>query len=228
MKARLEDKNRAIELRRQGLSYKEIQSVIPVSKGLLSGWFEYLELTPEEEQRLKLKIKERKDRGRISSLISNRARRIERERIVIKEAEGLFSKYKKDIFFITGVLLYWAEGAKKTTDFQFINSDPDMVFLMYKWILKYIPTSKEKIKPRLFIHDVPGYETALDFWSKNLGIEPYLFQKTIYKPTRHTVKKNPHYKGCVRLTVVGVRYVRLMKAWQKLFIEYYGKGFVKG
>jgi len=38
MKARLEDKKLAIELRKNGLSYKEIQQKVLVSKSLLSGW----------------------------------------------------------------------------------------------------------------------------------------------------------------------------------------------
>lgn len=222
MRARLEDKRKAIELRKKGQSYREIQKIIPVSKGLLSRWLAYLDLSPSEEALLKSRIREIQDRGRIRSLISNRSRRIERERIVIDEAKKIFEKEKSNPLFLTGVLLYWAEGAKSIGDFQFINSDPEMILIMYHWIEKFL-VPKEKIKVRIFIHDIPGYETVHKFWSKKLDLEPYLFQKTIYKPTTHRIKKDPHYKGCVRLTVGGVRYLRLMKAWQRCFIEYYGK-----
>jgi hypothetical protein len=225
MRARLEDRNKAIELRKCGMSYKQIQAVVPVSKGLLSGWFENLQLTHEEESNLKLKIKERIDRGRIGSLISNRSRRIERERIVIKEAEVVFKKYKADPVFLMGVVLYWAEGAKKSDHFQFINSDPDMVVMMNKWIIKFLKVPKDSIRPRLFIHKVPGYEGAEEFWAKSLGIDLDLFQKTIYKPTKHKVKKNPFYQGCLRLDIFGIRYLRLMNAWQKLLIQYYDGAF---
>ena len=136
MKARLEDKKLAIELRKNGLSYKEIQERIPISKSLLSSWFKYLDLTLEEENLLKSRIVERRDKGRIKSTISNRNRRIGREVVAFEEARILFNNYKDQSVFLTGTALYWAEGSKRTGEFQFVNSDPDMIVFMSKWIQK--------------------------------------------------------------------------------------------
>jgi NCAIR mutase (PurE)-related protein len=56
-KLRLEDKRKAIELRLQGKSYKEIMNVIPnLSKSTLFGWVKNLKLTPEQEEKLRARI----------------------------------------------------------------------------------------------------------------------------------------------------------------------------
>jgi hypothetical protein len=221
MKARLEDKKRAIELRKKGLSYKEIQQQVNVSKSLLSGWFKYLDISEHELAFLKSRIKERQDKGRISSSISNRNRRISREVIVFEDAKRLFQEYRYDRLFLIGVSLYWAEGSKRTGEFQFINSDPQMVSFMYAWINKFMNIDKNLIKRRLFIHRIPGYENINLFWAQVLNIKPDSFEKTIYKPTQHSIKKNPNYKGCLRLSISGIYHLRLIKAWQKLLIQYY-------
>jgi hypothetical protein len=221
MKARLEDKKMAIELRKKGLSYKEIQEIVPVSKSLLSGWFEYLELTTEEESFLKSRIKDRRDKGRISSTISNRNRRIQREVVAFEDAKKLFDLYRGNNMFLLGVSLYWAEGSKRTGEFQFINSDPEMILFMYMWIQKFMNTDAGIIKKRLFTHKIPGFDNLELFWSHILSIKPDSFEKTIYKPTEHSIKKNPNYKGCLRLSIPGIYNLRLIKAWQKLLIQYY-------
>lgn len=223
MKARLEDKKKAIELRKKGLSYKEIQQHVKVSRGLLSGWFKFLSLTTEEEGFLSKRMSERQDKGRIASMLSNRNRRINREITAFEDAKNLFDKYKDNWLFLVGIALYWAEGSKRTGSFQFINSDPDMVYCMFKWIPKFMGIERDKIKCRLYIHKIPGYENCQLFWEKTLGIDSRSFQKTTYKPTSHTVKKNSDYKGCLRLGLGGIYELRLMKAWQKLLIQYYNK-----
>ncbi len=165
---------------------------------------------------------ELKDEGRIRSMFSNRARRIEREKIAEADAESVFDKHIDDPVFLIGVALYWAEGGRRSGCFQFVNSDPDMIAFMYKWVQRFVNASPEEIQCRLYIHSVPGYEGCELAWSKKLSIEPSSLQKTIYKKTRHVIKKNPDYQGCLRLNINSVYILRLMKAWQKLLIKYYG------
>lgn len=227
MKARLEDKNKAIDLRRLGKSYREIQKEVGVSRGLLSGWLKDLRLTPEEAVRLEKRIEERKGRGRMASRVSNQARKIERERQTFKEAEKSFATLRKDPRFLMGVTLCWAEGVTAGSGFRFMNTDPDMVFVMKRWMERYLGVAKEELGVRLFIHKIPGYETVPDFWVKNLGIRPEQLKVTHYKAQNKAVRKGPGYKGCVQIHVGGVRRARLVKAWQTLCIQYYGNAIAR-
>ncbi len=64
------------------------------------------------------------------------------------------------------------------------------------------PNSKERVKFRIFIHKNYAHENCEKFWSKISGIPVSNFEKTIYKPTPHKLKKNLEYKGCVQIRVL--------------------------
>lgn len=226
MKARLEDKNKAIELRRQGLSYKEIQAIVPVSKGLLSGWFEHLVLTPEEEKRLKIKIEERKKRGVMNSKILNQTRMLERERNVLKEAQVSFKKWKQDPLFIIGSTLFWSGGVKSSKNFDISSKDTDFIFFMYTWIQKYLQVSKEIIRINLFLYENQNSSGIKSFWTKNLGIKEDSIKVILQKGKIEAGANDQYNKGCIRLYITRVRYGSLMKAWQKLLVDYYGKALL--
>src|SRR6185436_13313362 len=164
--------------------------------GLLSGWFKYLRLSPQETEKLRSLNNQRQFQGRIQASFSNRKRRMDREIVAVADAQDQFKIHVKDPLFIIGVSLYWAEGSKRTSEFNFINSDPEMVSFMYRWIQRFLGIESNMIKCRLFTHRVPGFEHGELFWANKLGREPLSFQKTIFKPTGHQIKKNPNYHGC--------------------------------
>jgi len=221
MITRLIERNKAIELRKQGLTYSEITQIVPVSKGLLSYWFRNLELSQPEKEAVVSRLVDRKGKGILKSVATNRGLRLSREIVSFENAKKLFREMCTDSQFLVGIALYWAEGAKKHNNFQFVNSDPDMIVFMHKWIGKYLKVERSKIKCRIFLHKVPGYESLNLFWATKLGLPPESFQRTIYKPTKYIIKRNPDYKGCLRLCITNVYIFRLMRAWQKLLIQYY-------
>jgi len=202
MKARLEDKYRAIELRKGGFTYKDIMKEIGVSKSLLSGWFKFLKLSEEEEEQLNMRAKANRDNGNTRAAVSNRKKRISREKLAFEEAGRIFESSKNDPMFILGIGLYWAEGSKRTDSFQFMNSDPKMIKFMILWLKKYLRVSKNRIFLRIFTHEDFKLEKYEHFWENETGIALGQFKKTCYKPNRHGIyKKNPEYKGCARIEV---------------------------
>ncbi len=221
MRTKLEEKQLAISLRKQGLSYNEIKEIVPVSKSTLSSWFKFTNFTDKEIADLREKIKLKQDNGRWKAALSNHDRRVEREKSSFEEAENDFEIFKNDLLFVIGVALYWAEGSKSGNEFHFVNSDSEMIRFMIFWIEKYLGISRDFIKFRLYIHKVYDHENCEGFWENVVGISKEKFQKTIYKPTQHNVKKNPNYKGCLRLTVSKVHNLRKVMAWQKLLIKYH-------
>jgi hypothetical protein len=217
----IELKNTAIEMRKIGNSYEDIMRVIPVSKSTLSKWMSGTDFTLEEKAYLDSKILKGREISRTKAALTIRQKRIDRENRVISEALREFEQYKKDPLFFTGICLYWAEGAKKHTYFQFVNSDSDMVSLMIKWIEKFLQIDRSSAKYRLFIHQLYANENCEEYWSSIVKVPVSKFYKTIYKPTLHKVKKNPSYKGCFRIDIARIDILRKVKAWQKLLIRYY-------
>lgn len=205
MKSRVQDKIRAITLRMEGYSYKEITEQIPVSKGLLSGWLKYIKLNQEQEKKLLENITSRSNEGRARAVESNRSKRKNRESDALTEARVLYEKHKQNPIFIAGVSLYWAEGSKRTSAFQFMNSDPEMIVFMIFWMQKYLSIKKEDIFLRINTHADFINEKYEDFWSSTTGLPMEQFKKTIYKPNlvHGKYKKNPTYKGCARIEARG-------------------------
>jgi transposase len=204
MRSRVQEKIQAIALRMQGYSYSQIQEQIPVSKGLLSGWLKYIKLTDQQEKDLLIKIQQRSRNGVAKAVASNIKKRKEREVDAYKEAEVIYSKHRTDPIFIAGVCLYWAEGSKRSSGLQFMNSDPELIVFMLFWLQKYLSIRKEDIRLRINTHADFSDEKYEEFWSEKTGIPLTQFMKTIYKPNRHgAYKKNPDYKGCVGLTARG-------------------------
>lgn len=220
MKARVQEKAEAIKLRRLGHSYKEIMERVPVAKSSLSHWLTHLELTDEQLKKIEERMQKGRNKARFQAILTNRKKRIEREKQVFLMANKEFNEYINDPFFIIGLTMYWAEGSKKHPGFQFVNSDPKIIEIMAKWITKYLKISKEYIGVRLYIHHVYAHENCELFWAGILKIPIVSFKKTIYKPTPHTTKKNPNYKGCIRLEVGKINNYRRVMAWQKLLSEY--------
>jgi len=219
---RLEDKIKTIELRKQGFSYKEIIEKIPkLSKSTISGWVKYIDLTPKQQNLLMKRAKSKMDKGRIKAGIIHRENRIKRTNRIIEEAKKEISILIKNPLFIIGLMLYWAEGSTKNSFFQFTNSDPEMLKLMKKWLITYCKIPKEKIKIRIYIHKIYAHENCEKFWSKQLNIPASEFEKTIYKPTPHKIKRNPEYKGCVQIRVFNIELLRRVIAWKNETIKYF-------
>ena len=204
MKSKFEEREKAQALRRQGMTFREIRKIIPVSKSSLSLWLRFLPLSEEEAKQLEDRAKRNVDSGSERAALSNRTKRIKREDLAEAEARVIYDKYKDDPFFVLGIGLYWAEGSKRTTAFSFVNSDPSMVLFMINWLYRYFSVQKNEISLRVQSHEDFKEENYELFWSEYVGIPLGQFKKTSYKINRHGIfKKNPIYKGCVRLEIGG-------------------------
>jgi hypothetical protein len=82
-----------------------------------------------------------------------------------------------------------------------------------RWLTKICKIPKEKIKIRVFIHKIYANENCEKYWSQITGIPISKFQKTIYKPTPHKIKRNLDYKGCIQIRMGGVELFRKVMGW---------------
>jgi len=218
MKARIEDRELARVLRRQGHSYSEIRSRISVAKGTLNGWLKDIELTPEQKQRLLAK----EAGSRLLGPWRNREKSLERMRETVELARAEFALKARDPLFLTGVALYWAEGAKTTRAFHFMNSDPGAIRVMIAWRTESADLPKEKIVVRVQVHRVYAQSGFDEFWKTVTGLPDPQFRTPTFKPTPHKIKKNAWYLGCCRLSVYSVVLFWKLKAWQDALLEYLG------
>lgn len=218
---RLADKHYAIRLRMQGLTCGDIRKQIPfLPKGTLSGWLKNLQLTREQLDMISKNAKTQMERGRLVSAEKIRNKKLVRLVQYSKEAKNEFSQYKSNPLFLVGLTLYWAEGAKTNERFQFANSEPALIKLMIQW-LELVGRPKNILKFRLYTHTPFKNEHFENFWSKTIQIPLNQFLKTVYKSTPHTLKKNPLYRGCMRIDCRGVDLFYKIVEWKKCLAEMY-------
>lgn len=214
---KLAEKLRAQELRRKGLSYKEIRKEIRVSKSTLSHWCRDIVLTPKQLERLY----KRKEFGQLKGSViaaknKQRARFKEVEKLRkagVKEV-GKLSKRDK---FIAGIALYVADGDKyDDCSFGFSNSDPRLIKFMGLWFKEFCEIPGEKFRGSLWIHDDLNEEEAKKYWSKLIEMPLSQFRKSYIvksKTRSKKIRKKKHPYGVFSLRFSGTRAKRKLFGW---------------
>ena len=212
----VDNKTEAIRLRKQGLSYAEISEKMGgIAKSTLSGWFRGIVLTKQQEARLLAKSKRAGLLGRQIGANTNRQKSLKRISSLRKEAELQFAANHHNRLFLVGIALYWAEGNQKTHRFQFTNSNPEMIKVMLSW-LRLVGCDESMLKFRLYIHKPYENDNCEKYWGGIVGFPQSKFQKTLLKPTKHNTKKNPGYKGCLKVDLNGSELYWKVKRWEEL------------
>lgn len=188
-----------------------------IPKSTLSNWLRNIELTHTQRERIQKIMTNNGSKGRFIGAQRNHQNRLERLASIRQIAEHEYNKLLDEPLFLAGLVLYLAEGSKKTEQFQFMNSDPKLMECMVTWTIKIGKEAREKLRFRLYIHELYAHEMCEKFWVKELRVKPDQFLKTIYKPTGRVHKKNPHYKGCLRLEVAGSELYWKTMAWRDCF-----------
>ena len=187
-------KNRALELRLAGYSFREISLALNISKSTASLWTKEEKLKTIARKRLeKLEINGRKKAGNINK----KKRELVWQKVATDCPNFKYNNYGINEYKIFIALLYWCEGAKTGGRFSFINSDPEMVKLYLSLLRKTYQIDNSKFSVWLFIHEYHDKYAIIEFWSKLTTISKKQFHLYI-KP--HTGKnKKENYRVCLSI-----------------------------
>lgn len=195
---RLEDKLKAQELRRKGLSYKEILRQIHVSKSTMSEWCKDIPLTVKQTLRLLRNKKLGQRKGSLVAAENKRKARFERREKAKKEAKKEIGRLKKRDRFMIGIALYAAEGDKSDGKGGFSNTDPHLIKFMMEWFIKFCKIPLNRMRGAIWLHEGLSEKKAKNFWSQLTGIPLNQFHKTYIaenKINSRKVRKNIHEHG---------------------------------
>lgn len=198
-------KIQAVSLRKQGFSLTEILKSVPVAKATLSVWFKKVGLSVPQKQRLTQKRLDAALRG---------ARKRKEERISLcaqikSESMAEVKNLDKNVFWMVGAALYWAEGAKQkehnvSSPVIFSNSDPLMVKFFYKWLIEICRIEPGDIYFEIYTHEHCDPDRAKIFWSKILNKDISDFGLVRFKKDKgNPCRKNrgESYYGLLRVRV---------------------------
>jgi hypothetical protein len=178
--ARKEDKQKAIVMRKKGMSYSQIKKKLSVSKSTLSGWLYNLPLSEKRIRELQADSPIRIERYRNTM----RAKREAKNKIAYQNIAKRIGNISDREFLIAGLFLYWAEGSKtKTFAIGLTNTNPTMLVVFIRW-LKFFSVPKSKLKVHLHLYSDMNIKRQINFWSKTLNIPISQFRKPYIKKTR--------------------------------------------
>jgi len=130
--AKRKEKEKAIQLRKLGKSYREIRALLPVSKASLSLWLRDYPLSAKKMRELRdFNVK------RIEHYQETRRRQRDIKLAEIYKTEkARILPLSRNELLIAGLFLYWGEGSKSTLSnyVAFSNTDPAMIVFFIKWL----------------------------------------------------------------------------------------------
>lgn len=198
-------KEKARELRRKGLSYRDITKKLNVSKSSVSLWCRDIELSDIQIETLKNNkikasmnlIKSNFDRSEYNNSLRDRSRKLGKD--IVADISD------RDLMMI-GLGLYWGEGNKRRNDLGFSNSDPKMLRFIIKWF-KLFDIEKDMLKVKICIPESIQVEDAETYWVNQLEIERDQLYKTIISrsPSSKLKIKREGYMGVVQLIPISKR-----------------------
>lgn len=210
------EKNRAIELRKEGKTYTEIQNCLPVSKSFLSYWLRNIKLTNEQLSRIRYKNEKIKLKFiKFNELKRKRAERYKRV-ISCSAAEEINDLSERELKLV-GIALYWAEGYKRSrwASVSFTNSDPEMIKLMIRWFRVICETPDNKFRIRIQCHGIKKADEAEKYWSRITAIPLTQFTKPYIRISPSSKKKvgdlSPY--GVCDIRISDVSLLTKIKGW---------------
>jgi len=220
-------KQRAIKLRGEGWSYKEIADKFKISKGTAYLWTHKVKLSKSARQRIQRKIKKAIAKGLIaynklySQVRSREAAKI-REEYKDKASREIKGLSLKDLKLI-GAALYWAEGDKKNRNmFRFSNSDPFMIKIMMRFLKEVAKIPEEKITARMHLYPQINPKVALSYWSKITNLPKSRFSKPFFQISKASKRKrapNTLLYGTLHLEVYNTELTWKARGWIKGIVQ---------
>jgi predicted transcriptional regulator len=186
-----ERREQARELRRQGMSVKEIARTMGAGVGSVSVWVRDIILTDEQVEILK--NRQRKIKGQNKGAQTNRT--IFKALRQQYQEEGRIRAREQRPLHLTGCLLYWAEGAKGRNSTYFVNSDPAMMLLFMRFLREEMLIQSEDMAIYIHCHttDKDEMNRIEQYWLELLELPQSALRKTMVKKgstTRYNILHN--------------------------------------
>ena len=215
----------AIELRlTQKLGYGAIARQVKVSKSTLSRWLEDLPLTNERVLELRREAWGRGEASRERFRKTMRAKRDKREHEIYLAQKKKLSRISEQSLFISGLMLYAAEGDKKSrAEIAFSNTDSVMVLFFARWLEKFLGIGQDKLKIQLHLYENMDVNAEESFWKKQLGMTQGQLCKSQVRPLRlgKFSYREPFRHGTCKLYIGGVlKKAELMLSIRAFFDTY--------
>ncbi|MBI3319058.1 MAG: helix-turn-helix domain-containing protein [Candidatus Omnitrophica bacterium] len=196
----------AVQLRRDGVTYREIQGRLGITKSTLWRWLKAEGLVDGQSQQ----YTERRLVAQKKAAEPVRRHRLHRTQLMMEEAYQEVGVLTSRELKLIGTALYWAEGSKQNTSTRiseqvvFSNTDPRMLRLFVDFLNRCYAIQPDDLRFRIYLHETADAETARQYWFSRLGMSaiqaaPITWKR--HKPTVFRSNVGSGYYGLLRIIV---------------------------
>ncbi len=183
------EKEKAIKLRKEGYSYREISSVLNIAKSTLSVWFkEYSDLDVVKM----VNITKNTENSKLRIVEINKKRR---EVLLLEYSEIennallFYENYKKDLLFVSGLSLYIGCGDNKSkSHIRIVNINWKIHLIFIKFCQKYLKYSKERICLEIIAYNDLDHKTIESFWKDKLQLTKVYKTQFVERKSRNKLQ----------------------------------------
>lgn len=214
-------KEKALNLRRQGISMTEIEHDLGIARSTLSHWFRDVKLNNRAVALLRTKKRVALEKARVSAVAWHNRERIKRLKVAESSALSVLSKINQadqNTLEIALAMLYFGEGAKTGT-LGIGNSDPLILRFFLDSVRRLYGLDKNGMSFNLHLRADQDPSVLVLYWARKLGISPARFgassidKRTIGKPTYSD------YKGVCTVSCGNVAIQRKLVYLSRAFCE---------
>lgn len=212
------DKEKALEMRKDGKSYREIRRALKVPLSTLSDWFSKIGWSQDIAKKLASRAQ-----------IQHTARIVELDKIrgqhLVRAYEEARREARKDLeilkynpLFIAGLMLYLGEGDKATkSQVRLANTDAELIKIFVYFLKNVCNIPVGKIGISILTYPDIDDKVNRQYWSAVSGIAPEKFIKSILIQGRHKTRRLGH--GVCGVYVSSTYFKVKMLEWMKLLPE---------
>jgi hypothetical protein len=210
-------KEKAVELRKSGLSYSEIHKLLAIPKSTLSSWFSNKSWSRKIKDILTRNQKKLWSRSLKSARLALRKLKRERDLSFIYEARAEFPILKSNPLFLVGLTAYWGEGNKVNgSRVSLANTDPALIEIAARFYRECLKISEEALRVELFIYKDIDINKVKDFWSTRLKIPKRQFIKIQVLKSRSDLTKRKSKHGVCSVYFSSTKHIIKIREWIRL------------
>lgn len=192
-RGKLEERERARELRAQAWTLQEIATELGVAKSSVSLWVRDVEFDPASRRSA---ATGRRPRGSDHPLRRRKLAQIERLRVAGIERVGSLSERE---FLMAGLGLYAGDGSKGDGQVKLSNSSDLVVGFFCRWLRRFFDIDESRLRVTLYLHQGLDLAAAVTHWSQVTGVPAVQFGKPYRAVPDASIRHNKHVHGCAHV-----------------------------
>jgi hypothetical protein len=182
-RGKVDEQNRARELRAEAWTLDEIAAELGVAKSSVSLWVRDVDFEPRPRRTARRREPNRLQRAKQSEIDE-----------LLAAGRARIATLTQQEFLVAGTALYAGEGAKGAL--KLANCDPRMIAFFCAWLRHFFDVDERRLRVALYLHQGLDLEAAMAFWEEVTGIPRSQFTKPYRAVADPSIRSAKHAFGC--------------------------------